>query len=257
MTPETAAALQRINRDFYDRHAVAFSATRERPWPAWERVAEAVEKCPAEGARSVLDLGCGNGRLGRFLERRWGARLVYLGLDASQPLLEIARSRRGGGCFVHCDLLGEGLPSELPGEPFDLICAFGLLHHLPGFASRVALLGETARRLPPGGLLAVSFWQFGGVERFRRRMMPWELYNRTATEPIDPREVEEGDTLLTWGEAAADRPQPVRYCHWTTPAEAERLLSDLPLDPVIAFRADGEGGDLNLYRLLAAAATAR
>ncbi len=253
VTPATAAALHRINLDFYSRHAEAFSATRERPWPAWLRVAELLEERQDDGRWSVLDLGCGNGRLGRFLEGRWGERLRYHGVDASEPMLAIARAMGGGGRFLCRDLLREGLPAELAEERFDLVTAFGLLHHLPGLESRKALLRDAAGRLSPGGLLAVSFWQFGALERFRRRMVPWEVYNRTATEPIDRLAVEEGDSLLAWGEAAEPGQTPlVRYCHWTTPAEADRLLTSLPLTPAVSFRADGQGGDLNLYRILTA-----
>ena len=252
MDADTAAALQRINRRFYQRRAREFSATRQRPWAAWERVADLCEDRRAGGRLSVLDLGCGNGRLGRFLEDRWGDRLVYLGLDAGGAMLEIARSMGGRGRFERRDLLGEGLPGALPEAPFDLVAAFGLMHHLPGFHNRAALLGAAARRLAPGGLLAVSFWQFGGVERFRRRMMPWREYTRGAAEPVNVRELEEGDFLLAWGDmpVAAGGGSTVRYCHWAPPEEVDRLLADSSLEPVASFRADGKGGDLNLYRIL-------
>ena len=252
MDPDTSAALQRINRRFYERQAEAFSATREKPWPAWQRVAELCEEGHGEGGLSVLDLGCGNGRLGRFLQNRWGERLAYLGLDASEPMIEIARARVGRGRFLLCDLVREGLPPLESEGPFDLVAAFGLMHHLPGFANRASLLRAATARLASGGLLAVSFWQFGAVPRFRRRVLPWEAYNRTAPTPIDPRGLEEGDVLLSWGETATAEgtTPPVRYCHWAPPEEVDRLLGGLALDPVASFRADGKAGDLNLYRLL-------
>lgn len=252
MSPETAAALLRINRAFYEGRAAEFSATRDRPWPAWRRVAEIFEEHGGgEGPRRVLDLGCGNGRLERFLAGRWGGRLDYLGLDASEPMLEIARVL-GGGRFLRCDLLAPRSLDELPAGPFDFITAFGLLHHLPGFDRRFALLRAAARHLAPGGLLAVSFWQFGAVERFRRRMLPWRDYNLAAAEPIETRDLEDGDVLLAWGEVATTKSgvPVVRYCHWCPPDEADRLLAGLPLGPVASFRADGKAGDLNLYRLL-------
>jgi SAM-dependent methyltransferase len=252
MRPETAAALQRINAAFYEGRAAEFSATREKPWSAWKRLAEIVEELGNDGPWSVLDLGCGNGRLGRFLAARWGDRLDTLGVDASEPMLEIARAMSPDGRFLRRDLVREGLPDELPGEPYDLACAFGLLHHLPGLASRAALLAAAADRLAPGGLLAASFWQFGAHERFRRRMVSWQTYNRSASEPIDTDDLEPGDVLLAWGEAPTTpgRTPPVRYCHWAPPEEADRLLAGLPLEPVASFLADGKAGDLNLYRLM-------
>ena len=251
MNRDTATSLARINRAFYEGRAADFSATRERPWAAWQRVAEIVEGRRAHGSLAVLDLGCGNGRLARFLAERWGEGLDYLGLDASEPLLEIAREK-GGGRYLPRDLLAADPLGELPTGPFDLVTAFGLMHHLPGFDRRADLLREAADQLAPGGLLAVSFWQFGAVERFRRRMVPWATWNRSAAEPIDGRELEEGDVLLAWGEAPSTPGllPPVRYCHWAPPEEVDRLLAGLPCEPVASFRADGKAGDLNLYRVL-------
>ncbi len=259
MRPDTAAALHRINLDFYDRQAASFAEKRSAPWPGWERVAEEFEGCRDRVASrpAVLDLGCGHGRLAGFLDRRWRGELDYLGLDASAALLDLAAAREGcAECrFLRRDLLLEGLPAQLPGAPFDLIAAFGLMHHLPGVDNRRALLRRAVRCLAPGGLLAVSFWQFGDRERFRRRMVSWEVHNRTAPEPIDVDDLEPGDTLLAWGEERSDREGagstslPVRYCCWTPPAAAERLLAGLPLAAAGAFTADGAGNDLNLYRL--------
>jgi len=258
LRPETAAALNRINLDFYDRQAAAFSATREAPWPGWRRVAEVVEESRQVAAArpSVLDLGCGNGRLARFLEERWRDRFGYLGIDVSRSLLDLAAARRSAAdCrFMRLDLLVEGLPAALPAAPFDLIAVFGVMHHLPGAANRRALLRRAARLLAPGGLLAVSFWQFGDRERFRRRVVPWEEYNRAAAEPIDTSELESGDRLLAWGADSADesRAVAVRYCCWVPPSEADRLLDRLPLEAVAGYSADGAGDDQNLYRLLRA-----
>lgn len=253
--PDTAAALHRINLEFYERHAAAFSATRGAPWPGWQRVAAAVaEGRGGTGAgSSVLDLGCGNGRLAAYLEERWVGSFAYLGIDVSGPLLDLAAAREPGADrrFLRRDLLRQGVPSDPPGAPFDLIAAFGLMHHLPGADNRRDLLARAARLLAPSGLLAVSFWQFGDRERFLRRVVSWEEHNRSAARPIDTADLEPGDRLLAWGEgASAGLPAPVRYCCWTPPERAEELLAGLPLAPVAAYAADG---GLNFYRLLRAA----
>ncbi len=40
MSAATERQLGAINHRFYERFAAEFSATRERPWPGWERIAE-------------------------------------------------------------------------------------------------------------------------------------------------------------------------------------------------------------------------
>ncbi len=256
MDERTAAALGRLNREFYARFAAAFSDTRRRPWPGWERLLELAAPALAAGRPRILDAGCGNGRFAAFLEERLGTGFDYQGVDSSPALLEIAREGTGGARaerrFLALDLAADADPGgRLPPGPFDLVAALGLLHHLPG-AGRRALVAALARRVAPGGFLALAFWQFGDRERFRRRIVPWEDFNRTAAEKIDPGQLEEHDVLLAWGEAESDGAAvgPVRYCHWTRPAEAEDRVRETGLEIADRFRADGATGDLNLYYLL-------
>ncbi len=255
MDERTAAALARLNRAFYERFAEEFSRTRRRPWPGWERLLQVVAPALSGRRSAILDAGCGNGRFAAVPEQRLGPDLDYLGVDASPALLRIARAGsagvRSGRRFLALDLVADA-GASLPPGPFDLVAALGLLHHVPGAGRRRNLVAALARRVAPGGFLALAFWQFGDRERFRRRIVPWAAYNRTVSQPIDPIQLDEHDVLLAWGDAETDplAAGRVRYCHWTTPAEAEALGRATALDPADRFRADGDTGDLNLYYLL-------
>ncbi len=258
MNDDTQARLCAINRDFYDRTAAEFSASRDHPWPGWTRLAS--ELTP--GRLSVLDAACGNGRFAAFLaESRQGAaeRLDYLGLDASERLLARARARGLGERvrFEHRDLLCGDDAESLPPGPYDLISVFGFLHHVPGFETRRALLTALGERLAAGGLLAVAVWCFGESERLHGRRMPWQRYNETAHAAVDVTQLEPGDHLLCWGEqtSAASSEPAVRYCHLADEPEVERLLAAVgETSPGLRvsgrYRADGRSGDLNLYLLL-------
>lgn len=82
----------------------------------------------AADARSVLDLGCGTGRLAaRLAERR-----TVVGVDPAAAMLEIARQRPGGHkvTWVHSDAQSVRL-----GRRFDLVL-------LTGHAFQVFLTGE-------------------------------------------------------------------------------------------------------------------
>ena len=254
MHEKTVRALAAVNRRFYREAAEAFSATREAPWPGWRRLLSWIEDLLAEpGGLRVLDLGCGNGRFGAFLSESLAERnaaIHYTGVDASPELLERARRALEARALASCALRAGDLVEPDPGEtlppgPFSLVVLFGMLHHVPGRERRRALLAAAADRLAPGGLLALTTWQFAASERFRRRMVTWSEYNRVAAEPIDPATLEHGDHLLPWGESGDARL--VRYVHHVDEEELDALTRGLPLERVADFRDDGRQGDLNRY----------
>lgn len=270
MNPTTVQALDAINRAFYDRHASHFSATRTAPWPGFSRVVELLRL--SRGSRRgirVLDVGCGNGRFGVLLSQHLTAPFDYCGIDRSGALLEEARhkvSGPGSRSFLSLDLLDETALAALRGQEFSLVSAFGLLHHVPGFAHRRRLVETLARHLEPGGLLALSFWQFAAFPRFTRRRVAWEDYRPETGPTLDLGEIEPGDYLLRWGQSSPDFPPgqdpPLRYCHFVDSREARLLISELrgpsppaatgggrprTLRPMTVFRSDGKGNRLNLY----------
>jgi SAM-dependent methyltransferase len=199
---------------------------------------------------SILDVGCGNGRFGLFARTILSGRLRYCGVDTSAELLAAARGRAPDDWrLIESDILSRPLPEDAPAG-FDLVCCFGVMHHIPGVAQRRALLERMAGRLRPGGRLAVSFWQFGGDERFDRRVVDWSELDRWGHLAVDPAQLESGDCLLRWGGADSD-PTALRYCHYCDPDEAARLVSEIDLRQVEEFRADGRSEELNLYYLLA------
>jgi SAM-dependent methyltransferase len=245
MDERTVHSLNAINRSFYSETAGEFDSSRSEPWPGWTRLLPLLEQQRAAGALRVLDVGCGNGRFGAFLaDRLTPAELRYTGIDSSEFLLSRARARALP--FAEIELVCADLveaPDRLPAGPYSLIALFGVLHHVPGLARRRALLRRLGERLAPGGLLALTCWQFEAFSRFRDKLIPWRDYNRTAREPIDPEQLEAGDHLLPWGDSGPA----VRYCHFTGEEEMRQLLSDLSFDLVSSYSADGREENLNRY----------
>ena len=248
MDDSTAARLNALNRDFYRRHAASFDARRRTPWPGWERVAE---RLVGIDRPSILDVGCGNARFGHDLADQLERAIDYVGVDVSPELLQIAARRAPASWrLIEADVIADGLPTSV-GAGFDLVSCFGVMHHVPDERNRRRLLDELAAVLRPGGHLAVSFWQFGERERFRRRERPWASHGFPEGPP------ESGDALLAWGDvpegAAGGAPEPpVRFCHFSDPAEVRRLMARLALEPSDEFSADGTTGDLNFYVVLRA-----
>jgi SAM-dependent methyltransferase len=108
-------------------------------WPAFR------ELLPAPGGRT-LDVGCGEGRVGRALSAE-GHRVV--GIDSSPTLLELAREA-GGYEELVC-----GDAAELPwaATSFDLAIAYMSLQDVNDLRGALA---EIARVLEPGGRLCLA-----------------------------------------------------------------------------------------------------
>ena len=248
MNQQTAQTLNRINRDFYHQCAEEFSATRQNPWRGWKQLVEHIHSLgdlPRE--LSVLDVGCGNGRFARYLSEAT-IEFSYVGVDISTRALDHARSHIPEMIpaeLVQHDLLADKILPPRARRPFSLIVAFGLLHHVPGYERRRAILSELAQRLDYQGILAVSIWQFGRFDRFKNKVVSWDDLNSQTGISIDSSQLEPGDCILSWG---ADPPA-YRYCHFIDSQEADNLSSSLPLEPIDSYCADGVSNDLNKYYL--------
>lgn len=255
----TRSQLLALSDAFYRAHAEAFDASRgHRAWPGWQRLLEwlpAIDSAAGSTGKSplrVLDIGCGNARLARFLHDS-GFDLQYLGVDANKALLASARRRWPSDLADRCELilqnflLSDEPGSALPDGPFDLIAVMGVLHHVPGRDWRLALLRAAAARLAPGGLLALAAWQFADRERFKRRTVDWSAAGFALNKPIDLNFLEAGDRLLRFGN---DEATPPRYCHQVSAPEFEGWPEELGLEPLADYRADGAEADLNRYWVL-------
>jgi 2-polyprenyl-3-methyl-5-hydroxy-6-metoxy-1,4-benzoquinol methylase len=98
--------------------------------------------------RRVLDAGCGTG-YGAAILAEGGADHV-LGVDLAAAVVDAARARETARLgFDHADI------ARLPhaDASFDLVTCFEVIEHVP---EPSAVLGELARVLAPGGVLAIS-----------------------------------------------------------------------------------------------------
>ena len=121
------------------------------------------------GVRSVLDAGCGTGRVAIELGRR-GFEVV--GLDADPGMLSAARTKAPGIEWVEADLSTFDLPdADRPGERrrFDAAVMAGnvMIFVVPG--TEGAVLARLADHLNPGGLVVAGFQLVAGrfsLERY-------------------------------------------------------------------------------------------
>lgn len=101
-------------------------------------------KCLPQGARVVLDAGCGEGTLTRRLATSVP---VAVGLDVDQASLKSAGQQGGGPRYV----LGDLLHPPFACGSFDAVLSVATVHHVDASAALTSL----AALVRPGGLLAV------------------------------------------------------------------------------------------------------
>jgi SAM-dependent methyltransferase len=139
-----------------------------------ERVIREIVR-PGPGER-VLDIGCGPGDVVDYLPP--GTR--YVGFDESEAYVSAARQRYGDRAEFYCERVGEKT-FEARGE-FDVVLAFGILHHLDD-PEALELFRLAARGLKPGGrLFTLDGCYVPGQSRFARWMLDMDRGKNVRTE---------------------------------------------------------------------------
>ncbi|MEV4253294.1 class I SAM-dependent methyltransferase [Spirillospora sp. NPDC049652] len=99
-----------------------------------------------EGARSALDVGCGEGMLARALRRTVPA---VTGIDRDEVGIDQAREHPGPDDIEY--VLGDFLDHRLEDGSFDVVASVATLHHMDA-ATGLTRMRDLVR---PGGVLAV------------------------------------------------------------------------------------------------------
>lgn len=149
----------------YDADVAACEEVGDYPFAGYTELHQQVfDIVHAREGVSVLDLGCGTGKL--------TARMVEAGhpvtaVDFSGQMLQAAAHNAPGATFVQGELAQ--VPDLLAGQTFDCIIAVYALHHLPD-AEKYTLLTVLREHLNPEGVIVlgdVSFPDRDGLEAVR------------------------------------------------------------------------------------------
>jgi ubiquinone/menaquinone biosynthesis C-methylase UbiE len=164
---------RRGNREYYDEFAAGYESERHHGYHALiDRLEIACVRPYALGKR-VLEAGCGTGMI---LKELHGMARFAVGLDLSTGMLQKARAR--GLNVVH------GSVTDLPfvDDEFDLACSFKVLAHVEQIERA---LGEMARVVRPGGIVAAEFynpWSLRGL--IKRWKPPTKISTATTDEAV-------------------------------------------------------------------------
>ncbi len=142
-------------QQFYDKVGDYFSHTRKWLWPEMLPYLNRVEEND-----TVLDIGCGNGRLLNGIKKP----VKYVGVDFSKILLGNARKLHPKEKFVYGDILNEKSWKDLPQA--DAIFSVAVLHHISS-DDLPKLLNLMVNKLKPGGFLYISSWNLWQKKYFK------------------------------------------------------------------------------------------
>lgn len=243
MNEETIRRLLAINQQFYQSFASSFSSTRYSVQPG---VKQALREVLAGYADSpsvlhMLDIGCGNGSLARWLGAN-GYQINYTGLDASSGLIACCPHESPATLKVTFDVADISQPGWEAGYPqnsYRVVTCFAVMHHIPGNLQRDAIYSAIRSLLATGGVFIQSNWQFMNSPRLAARVLGWDQAG------MHPASVEAGDYLLDW-RAENDR-LGLRYVHLFSAEELNAHASASGFTPASSFDADGKEGNLARY----------
>lgn len=136
-------------REGWESEAAAWAAVARTP--GYDHMHDQVNLPALRGllpgpGRATLDLGCGEGRLTRFL-RSAGHRVA--GVDAAPTMVRLAAGHPGTGPV----LLADAAALPFRDAAFDLVVAYMCLHDMDRMPQAVA---EAGRVLEPGGRLCLA-----------------------------------------------------------------------------------------------------
>lgn len=151
----------------YDEVGTHFSRTRQKTygngessnWPVTDVYLRKLKK-----GQSVLDIGCGNGKLISGL----GEGVTYTGTDFSKTLLAEAKQLYPGRDFRFGNVASPEHWQDL-GE-YEAIFCVAVLHHIPEHEQQVFVLREAKKHLKNDGFLYLSVWNLWQEKFFQNHL---------------------------------------------------------------------------------------
>lgn len=153
-------------QDFYNQAGVHFSRTRQKKYGRgscnWVVTDQYLNRLKT--GQSILDLGCGNGKLVTGLPKG----VAYLGTDFSETLLSEARILHPEYEFRYGDVLDPKDWDQL--GLYDAIFCVAVLHHIPQRENQVYVLAQIKKHLNADGFAFLTVWNL-----WQKRFLKYHL----------------------------------------------------------------------------------
>jgi 2-polyprenyl-3-methyl-5-hydroxy-6-metoxy-1,4-benzoquinol methylase len=142
-------------QQMYDEIGSHFSRTRQKTYdedgsPNWPVTTKYLKEL--KSGQTVLDIGCGNGRLVAGLP----AGVAYIGKDFSETLLAEARRLYPNHEFAYGNVVEPEMWSQL--DRYDAIFCVAVLHHIPSRDQQLSVLSQAKKHLKRGGFMYLTVW---------------------------------------------------------------------------------------------------
>ena len=111
----------------------------------------------------LLELGVGTGRIAIPLARRLSGNQKLTGIDESEEMLEIWRSKleQESALVVRSNVVRGDMSAPLPRGPYSVVfCTFNTFFNLPSHDAQLSCLLHSADVLAPGGAIVLEFAVF-------------------------------------------------------------------------------------------------
>lgn len=170
MNQQTAQKIIQQTAHDYNCMSEKFDQTRSFAWADFEYFKPYIKP-----NASILDYGCGNGRLVDWLKPFQPK--SYLGVDISEKLLNIARNRYQNMPWVEfrlIDTVETQHAMSLQPNNSDCIFCLAVLHHIPSKELRQQLVSQFYQWLKPGGYLFLTNWNLK-QKKFRPYRLKYKL----------------------------------------------------------------------------------
>ncbi|MFA6393493.1 MAG: class I SAM-dependent methyltransferase [Patescibacteria group bacterium] len=228
MNEKAQEKLHAIVKKNYTEIVDDFNETRKRHLgPLWSEVIKFAGK--AKEGSSILDLGCGNGRLLQAFEDN---KIIYTGIDFIPEIIEYAKKNFGNISssveFLTGDILELEKIGEIQEKKYDYIFCLAVLHHLPGSEVRERFLNEAKKYLKEDGKILLTAWNIWGQKKFWPR-----LFTSSLKKVFGLYEYDFGDIFFHWkGQGLMS----LRYYHAFTAGELKRTAEKSGLKVESVFK---------------------
>lgn len=212
MNKQTQKNLLNLVKANYEQIADQFNETRKKY--LWPELLELTKEIKTKD--KILDVGCGNGRL---LEAFKGNKPNYLGIDASEPLIEYAQKTYPENKFIVSDILDLG---KIPEINFDYVFSIAVLHHLPGNDLQIAALKQLKNKVSENGKIIIIVWNLWSQKKFRKLIYKFFLL-KLFKKNLPFGKMDFGDVLFDWKNSAGVA-QSRRYYHAFTKCELRKII---------------------------------